>query len=89
MRRVAVNDIRTVMQHFMGGTKRARSLTGTVPLTFLGPTDLTQLGCPLSESLRVVPGAVAVHLRVSRVVLARRVGLPRRPAAGRDELRDT
>lgn len=56
-------------------------------LTFLGPTNLAQLGCPLPESLRVGSAAVAVDLRVSGVVLARRAGLPRRPA-GRDELRD-
>lgn len=56
-------------------------------LTFLGTTDLTELGCPLSESLGVGPAAVAVDLGVSRVVLARRAGLPRRPA-GRDEFRD-
>lgn len=55
---------------------------------FLGPTYLAQLGCPLPESLRVGPTAVAVDLGVSRVVLPRRTRLPGRPA-GRDELWNT
>lgn len=57
-------------------------------LTFLGSTNLAQLGRPLSESLRVGPPAVSVDLGVSRVVLPCRSGLPRRPA-GRDEFWDT
>lgn len=55
---------------------------------FLGPTNLTQLWCSLSESLRVGPTAVAVDLGVSRVVLSSRAGLPGWPA-GWDELGDT
>lgn len=52
-------------------------------LTFLGATDLTQLGRPLTESLRV--GPAAVDLGVARVVLSRRAGLPGR-SAGRNKL---
>lgn len=57
--------------------------------TFLGSTNLSEFGRPLSESLRVgPPAAAAVHLGVSRAVLPRRTGLPGRPA-GRDEPRYT
>lgn len=59
-----------------------------VNLTFLGPTNLAQLGCPLSKSLWVGASAMPVDLWVSRVVLACRSGLPGRPG-GRDEFWDT
>lgn len=55
---------------------------------FLGATDLAQLRGPLSESLWVGPAVVAVHLGVSRVVLAGRSRLSWGAARG-DKFWDT
>lgn len=59
-----------------------------VSLTFFGPADLTQFRSPLSEPLGVRPAVVSVCLRVSRVELTRRAGLPGRPAVW-DQLGDS
>lgn len=58
-------------------------------VTFFSPADLTQFRSPLSESLGVRPAAMAVFLRVARVELSSRAGLPGRPAVVWDQLGDS
>lgn len=67
---------------------KCTSIKNNGTLTFLGATNLAQFRGPLAESLWVGTAVVAVHLGVSRVVLAGRSGLSRGTARG-DKFWDT
>lgn len=74
--------------NLLGLIWKCTSTKQNLALTFLGATNLAQFRGPLAESLWVGTVVVAVHLGVSRVVLASRSGLSWGAARG-DKFWDT